>query len=260
MVTTGVTCPTTRIHPAIIAQAAATSMMLLDGRFELGVGTGENLNEHILGGKWPPADQRIEMLEESIEVMRLLWKGETSSHFGKYYTVEDARIYSLPDTPPPVLISGFGPKATAMAARMGDGYVTTSADTELVKKYRDEGGKGPIIGALKVCWGPDRDECAKTAHRLWRTSGLTGQLSQELRTPAIFEQASRLVSVESMTEEMPCGPDVGQIVDAAKEYVDAGFDRLYISQVGPEQDEFFRFFSKELAPALAAVGLKPGRS
>ncbi|HEY0521179.1 MAG TPA: TIGR03557 family F420-dependent LLM class oxidoreductase [Ilumatobacteraceae bacterium] len=259
-VTTGVTCPTMRIHPAIIAQAAATSMLLLDGRFELGVGSGENLNEHILGDKWPPADQRIEMLEEAIEVMRLLWKGETSSHFGKFYTVEDARIYSLPDTPPPVLVSGFGPKSTAMAARVGDGYVTTSADTEMVKKYRDEGGKGKILGALKFCWGPDRDECAKTAHRMWRTSGLSGQLSQELRTPAIFEQATQLVSVESMVDEMPCGPDIGPIVEAAKEYADAGFDRLYISQVGPEQDEFFRFFTKELAPALADVGLRPGRS
>ncbi|MEY2401177.1 MAG: hypothetical protein QOJ08_1288 [Ilumatobacteraceae bacterium] len=259
-VLTAVTCPTMRIHPAIIAQAAATSSMLLDGRFELGVGSGENLNEHILGQKWPPADERLEMLEEAIEVMRLLWNGGTRSHYGKHYSVEDARIYSLPDSPPKVVMSGFGPKSTALAARVADGYVTTSPTKDLVKKYRDEGGKGKINGALKFCWGSDRDDCAKIAHRFWRTSGLSGQLAQELRTPAVFEQAAELVSVESMAEHMPCGPDIDRIVTAAKEYVDAGFDRLFLSQVGPQQEEFFEVFTKDLVPALADVGLRPGKS
>jgi G6PDH family F420-dependent oxidoreductase len=259
LVTTAVTCPTMRIHPAVIAQAAATSAVLLDGRFELGIGSGENLNEHILGDRWPTTDERLEMLEEAVEIMRELWKGEETSHRGAYYRVEDARIYSLPDTPPKILMSGFGPKATELAARIADGYVTTSPTTDLVKKYRSSGGKGTVDGALKVCWGPDRDDCAKLAHRMWRTSGLSGQLAQDLRTPTIFDQAAELVTVESMAEHMPCGPDVDAIVTAAKEYVDAGFDRVYLGQVGPDQEEFFEFFRKELAPALADVGLQPGR-
>lgn len=233
---------------------------MLDGRFELGIGSGENLNEHVLGDRWPTIEERLEMLEEAVEVIRELWTGANTSHRGKHYRVEDARIYSLPGTPPRIVMSGFGPKSTALAARIADGYVTTSPDKKLVKKYRSVGGKGTIDGALKVCWGSDRDECAKLAHRLWRTSGLPGQLAQDVRTPAVFEQAAELVSVESMAEHMPCEPDVGPIVSAAKEYADAGFDRVYLTQVGPEQEEFFDFFSKELVPALADVGMQPGRA
>jgi G6PDH family F420-dependent oxidoreductase len=258
-VTTAVTCPTMRIHPAIIAQAAATASLLLDGRFELGVGSGENLNEHILGDKWPTADERLQMLEEAVDVLRLLWKGDEVTHRGEHYTVEDARIYSIPETPPKILMSGFGPKSTELAARIADGYMTTRPTKYFVKKYRDDGGRGTIDGGMKICWGDDRDDCIKLAHRLWRTSALSGQLAQELRTPAVFDQAAELVPVESMADDMPCGPDVDLIVNAAKEYVDAGFDRLYITQVGPEQEEFLTFFRKELAPALADVGLVPGR-
>jgi G6PDH family F420-dependent oxidoreductase len=259
-VTTAVTCPTMRIHPAIIAQAAATSSLLLDGRFELGVGTGENLNEHVLGDKWPTTNERLQMLEEAVDVMRQLWKGEEVSYRSEHYTVEDARIYSVPDTPPKILMSGFGPKSTELAARIADGFVTTHPAKDSVQQYRDEGGRGTIDGALKVCWGSDRDACAKLAHRMWRTSGLPGQLAQDLRTPANFDEAAELVSVESMADKMPCGPDVDQIVTAAKEYVDAGFDRLYLGQVGPDQEEFFAFFTKELVPALKDVGLTPGRA
>jgi G6PDH family F420-dependent oxidoreductase len=259
-VTTAVTCPTMRIHPAIIAQAAATSSLLLDGRFELGVGTGENLNEHVLGDKWPTTNERLQMLEEAVDVMRQLWKGEEVSYRSEHYTVEDARIYSVPDTPPKILMSGFGPKSTQLAARIADGFVTTHPAKDSVQQYRDEGGRGTIDGALKVCWGSDRDACAKLAHRMWRTSGLPGQLAQDLRTPANFDEAAELVSVESMADKMPCGPDVDQIVTAAKEYVDAGFDRLYLGQVGPDQEEFFAFFTKELVPALKDVGLTPGRA
>src|SRR3954447_6014001 len=143
-VTTGVTCPTLRIHPAVIAQAAATSSVLLGGRFALGVGSGEALNEHILGDVWPEADERLEMLEESIEVMRLLWQGGVQSHRGRHYRVSNARVYDLPPEPPKVLVSGFGPSATKLAARVGDGYCTTSPDEELIGLYRSEGGKGPV--------------------------------------------------------------------------------------------------------------------
>src|SRR5215213_5445744 len=138
-VTTGVTCPTVRIHPAIIAQAAATSAVMLEGRFHLGVGSGEALNEHILGDRWPEADVRLEMLEEAIEVIRTLWQGGQQSHHGRHYTVENARVYDLPDERPPILVSGFGPKAIKLAAKIGDGFCTTSPDTESVDLYRSEG-------------------------------------------------------------------------------------------------------------------------
>src|SRR5215210_968680 len=135
-VTTAVTCPTMRIHPAIIAQAAATSALLLEGRFELGVGSGEYLNEHIFGDTWPVTDQRLDMLEEAVEVMRELWSGEEITYRGRHYTVENARIYSLPERPPPVHVSGFGPKATELAARIGDGFVSVAPNKDLVDLYR----------------------------------------------------------------------------------------------------------------------------
>jgi G6PDH family F420-dependent oxidoreductase len=253
-IATAVTCPTMRIHPAIIAQAAATSATLADGRFELGVGSGENLNEHILGQGWPTADVRLEMLEEAVEVIRLLWTGEEVSHRGRHYVVENARIYSLPDSPPPILMSGFGPKATDLASRIADGYVTTTPNKELLERYRANGGRGTASAQFKVCWGPDADECANTAHRLWRSSGVPGELSQELRSPALFEQASQLVTLDATRQAVPCGPAVEPIVKAFQEYLDAGFDRIYITQIGDRQDAFFRFFARELQPALAELG------
>ena len=250
-VATAVTCPTMRMHPVITAQAAATSSLLLDGKFTLGVGTGENLNEHVLGDTWPATDLRLEMLEEAVDVMRQLWSGETTTFRGKHYTAEAARIYSCPSAPPEVHVSGFGPNATDLAAKIADGYVSTSPDKELVDRYRAGGGKGPASAGFKFCWGADADDCAKTAHHLWRTSGVPGELSQELRTPAHFDQAAELVTVESVAENMPCGPDAEPIVELARKYVEAGFDRLYFSQIGDNQDEFFEFYARELGPMLA---------
>ena len=152
-VSTAVTCPTMRIHPAIIAQAAATSALLLDGRFELGVGTGEHLNEHIFGDRWPIADQRLDMLEEAVAVMRALWTGEEVTHRGEHYTVEDARLYSTPDAPPSVLVSGFGPKATDLAAKIADGYVSTKPDKDLVDRYRTGGGRGLASAGAEAVLG-----------------------------------------------------------------------------------------------------------
>ena len=205
-VTTGVTCPTVRIHPAVIAQAAATAATMLEGRFRLGVGSGEALNEHILGTRWPPADVRLEMLDESVEVMRALWSGDVVNHHGRYYTVENARIYSLPSSPPPVLVSGFGPKATSLAARIGDGYFNTSPSKELLDQYRQEGGTGPKLALVKVCWGEDEQQCIKLAHELWRSSGIPGEASQEFPMPAHFEQASQLVTEQMVAESISCGP------------------------------------------------------
>ncbi len=248
---TAVTAPILRIHPAVIAQAAATSAALLPGRFGLGVGTGEALNEHVFGDVWPETDVRLEMLEESIEVMRTLWEGETTSHRGKHYTVENARIYTLPEAPPPILISGFGPKSIALAGRIGDGYISTKADPEMVRSFRAAGGDGkPTQAGVKVCWGEDAGQALKTAYRLWPNSGLPGELSQVLPTVRHFEQASSLVTEEMIGESIVCGPDVDQHVQAVQEYVDAGYDEVYVSQIGPDQEGFFAFYEREVLPRL----------
>nr|MBA3728962.1 TIGR03557 family F420-dependent LLM class oxidoreductase [Actinomycetota bacterium] len=153
---TGVTCPLIRTHPAIIAQAAATSAAMMPGRFLLGLGTGENLNEHILGDRWPAVDVRLEMLEEAIEVIRLLWRGGVQSHRGRHYTVENARIYTLPDEPPPILIAAKGEKAGRLAGRDGDGLVGVSPDEEMMKAFDSAGGTGkPRYGQVTVCWAKD---------------------------------------------------------------------------------------------------------
>jgi G6PDH family F420-dependent oxidoreductase len=248
-VTTAVTCPTIRIHPAIIAQAAATSSVLLGGRFALGVGSGEALNEHILGDAWPEADVRIEMLEEAIEVMRGLWEGGQYSHYGVHYAVENARIYTLPDSPPDILVSGFGPKSVDLAARAGDGYVTVGPDKESADRFRSGGGGDKVVqGGTKVCWGPDEAECVQTVHRLWPNEALPGELAQILPQPAHFEQATELVSEEMIAESVPCGPDVERIVQTVQEFADAGFDELYVQQIGARQAEFFDMLSREVLP------------
>jgi G6PDH family F420-dependent oxidoreductase len=250
-VTTAVTCPTVRIHPAVIAQAAATSAVLLDGRFTLGVGSGESLNEHILGDVWPEAEVRLEMLDEAIEVIRGLWEGHQYSHYGEHYAVVNARIYTLPETPPEIVVSGFGPKSVDLAARVGDGYVSTLPDKRLVDRFKRKGGDGkPIQGGTKVCWGPDEQECVKTAHRLWPNEGLSGELSQILPQPAHFEQATALVTEEMIAEAVPCGPDVERIVAALRQFADAGFDELYVQQIGDRQAEFFDVLEREIVPRI----------
>jgi G6PDH family F420-dependent oxidoreductase len=245
-ITTGVTCPTVRIHPAVVAQAAATSALLAPGRFRLGVGSGENLNEHILGGVWPPVAERLQMLEEAIEVMRKLWTGRTVTHRGAHYTVASAHVYSVPNTPPPVLVSAFGPKATSLAARVGEGLVNVRPDADLVRQYRDEGGGGPVVGAMKVCWAATAEEGVRTAHRLWRTEALPGQLAQELPMPRHFSQATELVTEQMIADAIPCGPDPEPHIAAIERYRDAGFDELYVNQIGKDQEGFLRFFNAEV--------------
>jgi G6PDH family F420-dependent oxidoreductase len=251
-VTTGVTCPTVRTHPAVIAQAAATSAVLLEGRFQLGVGSGEALNEHIIGARWPEADERLEMLEEAVEILRLLWQGGTRSHRGTHYRVENARIYDLPDTPPEIIVSGFGPKAIKLAAKIGDGHATTSPDADLIKLYRDEGGKGPVQAGTKVCFARDEGEARKTAHRLWPNEQLPGELAQVLPTPAHFEQASELVTEDMVAETVPCGPDLDKHVETLEQYANAGVDELFVQQIGPEQDLFFDSWAPEIVPRYNA--------
>jgi G6PDH family F420-dependent oxidoreductase len=252
-VTTAVTCPTVRIHPAVLAQATATcASMLPGGRFRFGVGSGENLNEHILGDAWPPASVRLAMLEEAVALLRELWKGDTVTWRGEHYRVDNARIYTLPDdgASVPVIVSGFGPKSIELAARIGDGFATTSPNKEHVDLYVSSGGKGPKQAGVKVCWGEDEEAAKKLAHSLWPTSGLDGQLSQELPMPAHFEQATTKVTVDDVASSIACGPDPERHVASLRAYVDAGFDEIYVSQVGPDQAGFLEFFSKEVRPRL----------
>ncbi len=250
-VTTAVTCPTIRTHPAIIAQAAATSAVLLGGRFCLGLGSGEALNEHILGDRWPTADERLEMLEEAVEVIRTLWQGGVQNHRGRHYRVDHARIYDLPERPIPIVISGFGPKAVALAAKIGDGYCTVGPDADSVKQFREDAGEGKLVqGGLKVCWGDDEARARKTVHELWPNEGLPGELAQILPTPAHFEQASTLVTEEVATADTPCGPDVEAHVEAIQAYAEAGFDELYVNQIGPDQDAFFAAYRDQVLPRL----------
>lgn len=249
-VTTAVTCPTVRIHPVIVAHAAATCAVMLDGRFRLGVGTGENLNEHVLGDHWPPAEIRLEMLAEAVDIMKELWRGDAVTRRGIHYTVENARIYTRPDEPIPVPVSAFGPKATEIAAQIGDGFITTSPDEENLQRYRELGGTGPSQAGVKVCWGADEAQCRKTAFELWKSSSVPGQLSQDLPMPSHFEQAAELVTEDMVAEKMACGPDPERHVEAIKPYVDAGFDEVYVSQVGGDQRGFFEFFRKEIEPRL----------
>ena len=243
-VTTGVTCPTVRIHPAVIAQAAATSGVLHEGRFNLGVGSGEALNEHIFGDHWPEADVRLEMLEEAVEVIRTLWQGGQQSHYGLHYAVENARVYDLPDPLPPIIVSGFGPKAIKLAARIGDGFATTSPDQEAIGLYRSEGGTGPVHAGTKVCFGRDEAQARKTAHRLWPNEALPGELAQVLPTPAHFEQACELVKPEQLVT--PVGPDLDKHAESLKAYEEAGVDELFVQQIGSEQDLFFAEWAPEI--------------
>jgi len=245
-VTTAVTCPIMRIHPAITAQAAATSAVMHDGRFVLGVGTGEALNEHILGDRWPFADERLEMLEESIEVMRELWKGGFVTHHGKHYTVDQARIYTLPAEPPKVYVSAFGPKALEVAGRIGDGYVSTMPDGDLVRKFREfGGGDKPVQGGFKGCWAPTEDEGVQTAHRLWPNSGVPGELSQVLPSPRHFEQASQLVTPDIIRDSVVCGPDPAGHAEQLQAFEKAGFDEVYIANMGPNYEELIDMYRRE---------------
>lgn len=248
---TAVTCPTIRIHPAIVAQAAATAAVMLAGRFFVGVGTGEALNEHVLGDPWPEIDVRLEMLEEAVEVMRKLWTGEAVSHRGRYYRVEDARLFTVPPDPPPVYVSAFGPKAVEVAARIGDGYVGTSPSTDLVGRYSSQAGDMPRLGGPKVCWAEDEAEAARLVHRLWPNTGLPGQLAQDLRKVAHFEQAVELVTEQHVPgDTIPVGPDPGRHVQSLQQYIDAGYTEIYVHQIGPDQQGFLRFYRDEVLPQL----------
>jgi G6PDH family F420-dependent oxidoreductase len=248
---TGVTCPIMRIHPAIIAQAAATSAAMMPGRFFLGVGTGENLNEHVVGLRWPPHDIRLAMLEEAVTIIRLLLGGDTQSFWGNYFTVEDARLFTLPELPVPIMMAASGPTAAETAGRISDGLIATKPDVETIECFgAGGGGAKPRLGKISVCWAPTEDAARCTVHRIWPNAGLQGELKQELRTVTHFEQAVKMVSEASAVEHVVCGPNPELHISAIRAYLDAGYDSIYFHQIGPDQDGFFEFYDREVLPEL----------
>ncbi|MEU1387569.1 MULTISPECIES: TIGR03557 family F420-dependent LLM class oxidoreductase [unclassified Nonomuraea] len=250
-ITTAVTCPLIRTHPVVVAQAAATTGALTGGRFRLGVGTGEALNEHVVESRWPPLSERLEMLEEAVGLMRELFTGKLVTHRGAHYRVDTARLYTLPDEPVPILMSGFGEKSTTLAGRLADGYISTAPDAESVTRFREAGGAGrPALGGLKACYAADEATARKTVHRLWPTQGIKGEASQILPLPRHFEQLAESVTEDEAVGGSPVGPDPEVHARALKEYVDAGFDEVYVNQIGTEQDAFFDFYEREVLPRV----------
>jgi G6PDH family F420-dependent oxidoreductase len=248
-IATAVTCPLIRQHPAVVAQAAATSALLTGGSFTLGVGTGEALNEHILGDRWPSAEERLEMLEEAVGVIRELLTGKLITHHGTHYQVDTARLYSVPESPLPIFMSGFGEKSVKLAARLADGYICVQPSADLVRLYRESGGGDrPVQGGMKVAWGPDAGQARKTLHRLWPNEEIPGEAAQILPLPRHFAELAQLVPEDAMSA--PAGPDPEVHLAGIRAYVEAGFDEVYIGQVGGEHDGFFDFYANTVLPRL----------
>jgi coenzyme F420-dependent glucose-6-phosphate dehydrogenase len=251
---TGVTCPTTRIHPAIVAQAAATAQLQLEGRFWLGIGSGEALNEHITGERWPETAVRQERMVEAIEVIRKLWEGGLTSHHGKHYTVENARIYSLPAEPPPIMIATAGKRSTRLAGELGDGMFGLIPDAGVIEAFEQAGGKGkPRFGQVHICWAEDEAAARKTALEWWPNAVVGGNLPWELPLPSHHEAASEWAGEDDIAEEIICGPDPEPLVAEVRKFVDAGYDHVYFHQSGPDQEGFFQFAERELLPRLDDV-------
>jgi coenzyme F420-dependent glucose-6-phosphate dehydrogenase len=250
---TGVTCPLLRIHPVIVAQAAASSSALSNGRFFLGVGTGERLNEHILGQHWPPIEVRREMLTEAIMIMRELWTGETFDHQGTHYTVENARIFDPPSGDLQVIAAASGTSTAEHVGEFADGLWTTSPSNEVVEAYRRGGGQGAVYAQLTVCVAGSDDEAKRTALEIWPTAGMGGQLSQELATWSDFESVAELVTEEHVASSVVCTSEAQPIVDRIREYEQAGIDHIHVHQIGRDQDRFFSLWTDVASEVGASV-------
>jgi G6PDH family F420-dependent oxidoreductase len=247
---TGVTCPFVRYHPAVIAQAAATTQILAEGRFTLGVGAGERLNEHVVGQGWPAVHVRHQMFRESLEIIRLLWQGGYRNYEGKYLTLEDARVFDLPETLPKIVVAAGGPRAAAIAAEFGDGLFATEPRGDLVEAYEKGGGDGPRYAEVPLAYAASEQEAAQSARDLFRF-GLTGwKVQAELPNPVNFDAATSWVTPETMTEAFGCGPDTERHLAVTRPFVDAGYDHLALINAGPDVDGFFEHASSELIGAL----------
>lgn len=249
---TAVTCPIGRQSPLVVAHAAATCAVLNPG-FRLGIGTGEALNEHVTGEVWPSFDVRIEMLREAVDLIRELWTGKPVDHRGTYFTVDDAKIWTLPDEPPEIWMSAFGEKATHVAAEISDGFVSTAPDDTLRSLFTEESGGKPSAAGLKVAFAPSPEEGVEHAHRLWANAGLPGELAQVLPSPYHFEQATQLVTKESTADSVVAGSAVGEHVNAVREYAEAGYDEVYVANMGPHYLEMIEFYGEQVLPGLRSA-------
>lgn len=246
---TAVTCPTMRINPVIVAQAAATASYMMPGRFLLGLGSGENLNEHILGERWPPAHVRIEMLEEAVKVIRILWKGGVQNYEGKYYTIENARIYTLPDEFPPILMAADGKKSAENAGRLADGLITPGINRNLVEIFKRSGGKGkPCYAEASVCWAENKDEAIKNAYEYWPIIANTGGINWELYSPKNFESLAKMLDPEKEIKGVTYGHNPQDHIDKINRFIKAGYDHIFIHQLGPHQEEFIDFYKNQILP------------
>ena len=249
---TGVPCPTFRIHPGIIAQAAATAGAMMPGRFILGLGSGEYLNEHIFGDRWPAAPIRIEMLEEAVEIIRALWKGGVQDYYGFFYTLENAEIFSLPETLPPIYIASEGPISASLAARVGEGFINggTDAEKSLVVFRGSGGGDKPAYIEVSVCWAEVEEVGQRTAYEQWPIAANKGELNRILPTPAHYEQLATMVTQGDVVEDIPCGPDPEVHIKKIEEQIRKGFDHICIHQIGEQQQRFMEFYREKVLPHL----------
>jgi G6PDH family F420-dependent oxidoreductase len=251
---TYVTCPIRRYHPAVVAQKAATMQLLSDGRFTLGLGAGENLNEHIVGGQWPIAAHRHEMLTEAVEIIRALWAGGSVTYRGKYFDVESARVWDLPETAPPLGIACSDQASCHLAGRHADVMIAVQPEPDLGRMFDEAGGKGkPRVGQIALAYDTDEKAAVKRAmdQFRWFTGGW--RVNAELPLPASFDVASKTVREEDVIAQMPCGPDVGRHVAGIREFEDAGFTHIALVQVGADsQEAFFSWAATELLPAFRA--------
>ena len=249
---TGVTCPIMRFHPALTAHAAATVADMMPGRFFLGLGTGEYLNEHIYGDVWPRIEVRQEMLAEAVHIIKELWKGEEYSYDGMYYTIRDARIYTLPEKLPPIYIAASGPESAELAGEISDGLISTTPDDKIVNAFQKAGGGDkPRLGMVKVCWAYSAEEARETVKRWWPTSAVTGSLHADLPTPRHFEDVVEAMSEEPIIpEDTILGPNSKAYLKAIQTMTENGFDHVYLHQIGPDQEGFLKFFKGELLPLL----------
>ena len=247
-----VTCPTMRYHPAVVAQKAATMGVLSDGRFILGLGAGENLNEHVVGRDWPPVDVRHAMFGEAVDIIRRLFGGGYVNYRGEHYRVDSAKLYDLPDRPVPIGMAAFGPQAGRLAAEHADILMSDQPVGDVVRLFGEQGGAGkPVYGMIPVAFGEDRDECERRAHRIWRFSAPAWKVMSELPGPVNFEAATKTVRPEDVVASVPCGDDVGDYVQAVQQWADAGFTHISFCQSGADRQKDFRTWAEaDLLPVL----------
>jgi G6PDH family F420-dependent oxidoreductase len=248
---TGVTAPIQRLHPAVVAQAAATAACLLPGRFFLGVGSGERLNEHITGEAWPSAGERRAMVTEAITVIRKLFGGKNVNHRGDHFTVVNAQLFTLPDEPPPIHLAASGKRSAALAGRVADGLIGVIPDADQVDAFEANGGRGkPRLAQIHVCVDEDEARARKTALRYWPNGAIKGTALTELPRPQEFEEIAALVDEDQVAESVVCGIDVDRHLEAIAEFATAGFDTVYVHGVGPDQETFLRFYREDVLPRI----------